>query len=127
ERLCARLPRAAILITAMPSEQEIAERLAERVGGTALPLSFAEVTAAVATGDLVISPDTAIGHVASAFQTPTLVLMRKDTLAWAPYRTPGRVVAGDIKKRLEPGLPTERVVAALDSVIDELGKERAWL
>ena len=53
--------------------------------------------------------------------------MRKDTAAWAPYRTPGRVVVGDVKKRLEPGLPTERVVAALDELLDETGRERGWL
>lgn len=119
-RLRERLPRAAILIAAMPPEQSIAEALAASVQGSAEPLSFGHVTAAVASADLVITPDTAIGHVASAFRTPTLVLMRKGTDAWAPYRTPGRVVMGDVKKTLEPGLPTERVVAALDAVIDDL-------
>lgn len=126
-RLRERLPGAAILISAMPAEQRTASALAAPVNAAALNLSFAEVTAAVATADLIITPDTAIGHIASAFRIPTLVLMRKDTAAWAPYRTPGRIVFGDIKKRLEPGLPTERVVAALDSLVDELGGPRGWL
>jgi len=126
-RLRARMPRAAIMVVAMPNEQDIARALASPVAGVARDLTFAQVTAAIATADLVITPDTAIGHVASAFQIPTLTLMRKDTVAWAPYRTPGRVVFGDIKKRLEPGLPSERVVAALDAVIDEMGKERGWV
>jgi len=122
-----RMPRAAIMIVAMPREQDLAGRLAAAVGGAARDLSFAQVTAAVATADLVITPDTSIGHVASAFQIPTLALMRKDTAAWAPYRTPGRVVFGDVKKQLEPGLPTERVVTALDATIDELGRSRGWV
>jgi ADP-heptose:LPS heptosyltransferase len=126
-RARARLPNAALLISAMPQEQGIAENLARPVAGKAVPLSFAQVTAVVATADLVITPDTAITHVASGFQTPTLALMRKDTAPWAPYRTPGRIVYGDIKRRLEPGLPAERVVQALDEVIDEMGPKRGWI
>ena len=125
-RLRERLPGAAIMIVAMPDEQHMAEALAAPVAGSARDLSFSQVTAAVATADLVITPDTAIGHVASAFERPTLTLMRKDTAAWAPYRTPGHVVFGDIRKRLEPGLPVERVIAALDALIDTIGRERGW-
>ena len=122
-----RLPRATILIAAMPEEQDTAARLAAPVDAQAVQLSFAEVMAAVATADLVITPDTAITHVASGFQTPTLALMRKDTGPWAPYKTPGRIVFGDIKRRLEPGLPAERVAATLDALIDEMGPARGWL
>lgn len=125
-RARARLPNAAILIVAMPSEHAIAEGLARPVGGAAVQLSFSEVTAVVATADLVITPDTAITHVASGFQTPTLALMRKDTAPWAPYRTPGKIVYGDIKKRLEPGLAEGRVVAALDDLITDMGARREW-
>jgi ADP-heptose:LPS heptosyltransferase len=125
--LRSRLPRATILLVAMPSEHHTAERLARPVGGAAVQLDFAEVMAVVATADLVITPDTAITHVASGFQTPTLALMRKDTAPWAPYRTPGRIVFGDIKRRLEPGLPTERVVAALEDLIAEMGEKRGWI
>jgi len=126
-RLRERLPSATILISAMPSEQQVAERLAAPVRGAAIQLSFSEVTAIVATADLVITPDTAITHLASGFQTPTMALMRRDTGPWAPYRTPGRIVYGDIKRRLEPGLPPERVVAALDELIAEMGPSRGWI
>jgi ADP-heptose:LPS heptosyltransferase len=121
-----RLPQATLLVTAMPDEQQVAEDLARPVAGKAVPLKFDEVMAAVATADLVITPDTAITHVASGFQTPTLALMRKDTAPWAPYRTPGRIVYGDIKRRLEPGLPEERVVEALEGLIDEMAPNRGW-
>lgn len=126
-RLRKRLPNASILIAAMPQEQQIAEELARPVGAAAVQLSFAQVTAVVATADLVITPDTAITHVASGFQTPTLALMRRDTAPWAPYRTPGRIVYGDIKRRLEPGLPAERVIAALDDLISQMGPAKGWV
>jgi len=126
-RVRKRLPHATILIAAMPNEHSIAEQLARPVRGAAEYLSFAEVTAVVATADLVITPDTAITHIASGFQTPTLALMRKDTSPWAPYRTPGRVVYGDIKRRLEPGLPEERVIAALDDLVSEMGPGKGWV
>lgn len=125
-RLRARLADATILIAAMPSEQGIAEQLARPVEAAAVQLSLDDVMAAVATADLVITPDTAITHIASGFQTPTLALMRKDTAPWAPYRTPGAIVYGDIKRRLEPGLPEARVVAALDALIDDMAPRRGW-
>ena len=115
-----------IILSAMPDEQQVAENLARPVGAAALRLSFVQVMSMVATADLVITPDTAITHVASGFQTPTLALMRKDTAPWAPYRTPGRVVYGDIKRRLEPGLPEERVVAALEELIEDMAPRRGW-
>ena len=126
-RLRERLPRATILVSAMPAEQSTAAGLAAAVRGAAVPLTFGEVMGAVATADLVITPDTAITHVASGFQVPTLALMRKGTQAWAPYRTPGRVAYGDRPRVLEPGLPESRVVAELEAVIDELGPTKGWL
>ncbi|HEU4995167.1 MAG TPA: glycosyltransferase family 9 protein [Gemmatimonadaceae bacterium] len=125
-RLRGRLPNATILVAAMPAEQGVAEQLARPVGGGAIQLSLDAVMASVATADLVITPDTAITHIASGFQTPTLALMRKDTAPWAPYRCPGAVVYGDIKRRLEPGLPEARVVAALDTLLDDLVPRRGW-
>ena len=126
-RLRERLPSATLLVTAMPDERRVAEELARPVRGAAIPLTLSEVMAAVATADLVVTPDTAITHVASGFQTPTLALMRRNTEAWAPYRTPGKVVYGDIGRRLEPGLPEARVVATLDALIDEIGPTQGWL
>lgn len=125
-RLRQRLPDATILLSSMPNEQAAADALAQPVGASALPLTFVDAVAAVATSDFVISPDTAMTHVASAFEKPTLAMMRRDTADWGPYRTPGRMVFGDIKRRLEPGLPEERVVEALDAMISELGPEYGW-
>jgi len=120
-----RLPDAAILLAGMPGEQGTARRLADTVGGRAEPLSLAAVFAAIATADLLISPETAITHAASAYETPTLALQRKGNSRWSPYRTPGRNVFADDERRLTD-LPVDRVIAALDALIDELGPARGW-
>jgi ADP-heptose:LPS heptosyltransferase len=71
-----RLPEAVIVIPTMPGGDAAAARLAQEGGAVAMPLSLPEVTAVTATADLVISPDTAITVIASAFHVPVLALMR---------------------------------------------------
>jgi ADP-heptose:LPS heptosyltransferase len=119
-RLRARLPHASIIIPTMPGGDPEADDLAHPVGAVAMPLSLAEVTAVTATADLVISPDTAITVIASAFDVPILALMRKNTHQWVPYKARGRVAWSDDPRSLQ-GLPTERVATALDAIIDEMG------
>lgn len=114
----ARLPLATIIIPTMPKGDTGAERVARSARAFAVPLSLAQVTAVTATADIVVSPDTAITHIASAFQVPTLALMRKDTEQWVPYRNQGAVVFSDDPRSLE-ALPVDRVVAALDRLLDE--------
>jgi ADP-heptose:LPS heptosyltransferase len=121
-----RLPNATIVVSSMPAQQEAAERLAAPVNAAALRMSLPEVAAVTATADLVISPDTAITVIASAFQVPILALMRKGTEQWVPYRAPGRAVFGDEPPTLI-GLPAERVVAALDELITEVGPTLRWI
>jgi ADP-heptose:LPS heptosyltransferase len=125
-RIRKRLPQAAIVIPTMPGSDAVAERLAEPVGARVLPLTLTQVTAVTATADLVVSPDTAITVIASAFQVPVLALMRRDTHQWVPYQVPGHVAYSDDPRSLH-GLPPERVVDAVDRVVDTLGRERGWL
>jgi ADP-heptose:LPS heptosyltransferase len=125
-RLRERLPQAAIMIVGMPAELATADALAAPVGATVAQLSLHEVIAAVASADLLISPDTSVTHAASAFETTTICLQRKDTGQWSPYKTQGKVVFSDDPKRVAP-LPAERVVAALDALIDETGRAQGWL
>ncbi len=125
-RLRERLPRATIMIPTMPGRDVAAEGLATPVGGRAVPLDLAQVMAVTAAADLVVSPDTGVTVIASAFQVPVLALMRADTHQWVPYRTPGYVAFSDDPRSLL-GLPPDRVVAAVDHVVDTLGRERGWL
>ncbi len=124
-RVRERLPDATIMIVGMPADLTSADALAAPVGAKVVSLTLHQVLAAVATADLLISPDTSVTHAASAFETLTLCLQRKDTGQWSPYKTLGRVVFSDDPRRVAP-MPPERVVAALDSLIDEFGTARGW-
>jgi len=125
-RIRERMPRAAIVIPTMPRGDAASDRLAAPVGAVTMPLDFKQLTAVTATADLVVSPDTAITVIASAYQVPVLALMRRDTQQWVPYRVPGLTVYSDDPRSLL-GLPPERVVAAVDHVVDSLGVERGWI
>lgn len=120
-----RLPEAAIVIPTMPQGDTASEALARETSTVAVPLTFAQVTALVATADLVISPDTAITVIASAFEVPVLALMRANTHQWVPYRVEGRVAYSDDPRTIQQ-LPPQRVIDALDDVIDDVGVRRAW-
>lgn len=115
-----RLPHAIIVIPTMPGGDAAASALATAGQATALPLSLPEVTAVTATADLVVSPDTAITVIASAFHVPVLALMRKHTERWVPYRNRGRVAFSDDPRSLL-GLPPERVIGVLDEIIGDMG------
>src|SRR5688500_8657557 len=69
-RVRERLPEAAIALPTMPAGDADAERLAASAGAKATPLTLAQVTAFTAAADFVISPDTAITVIASAFEVP---------------------------------------------------------
>jgi len=119
-----RVPNAAIVVVGLAAERDSVERLAALVHATPVVPSVRELFALVASADLVVTPDTAVAHVASAFVRPTLTLLRRraEYHIWVPYRTPGRNVFGDEELTLE-GLPADRVIAALDSFIDEFVPE----
>lgn len=117
--LRSRLPEATIMVVGMPSEMKLARDVAASAGGQAHLLTLHQVIAAVATADLLISPDTSVTHAASAFRTPTLTLQRKDTGKWSPFRTPGRVAFSDDPRRIRE-MPPERVIEALDALLADL-------
>ena len=115
-----RMPYAAITVVALPDERESAQRVAAAVRARALIPTVRQLFGLVAAADLVITPDTAVAHVASAFTRPTLALMRRraEYHIWVPYHTPGRNVFGDDEATLA-GLPVPRVIEALDELLDE--------
>lgn len=114
-----RMPQACLSVLAMPPDRQSAERLAESVRGRALILELDDTIATVAAADLVITPDTAISHIASAFERSTVTLLRKGFERLVPYRTPGRNVFGDDPHSLR-GLHTSPVLAALDDLLAEI-------
>ncbi|HEX7938544.1 MAG TPA: glycosyltransferase family 9 protein [Gemmatimonadaceae bacterium] len=113
-----RLPQASIILPTMPGGDAESSRIATPAGARAVPLSLAQVTAVTASAHLVVSPDTAVTVIASAFRVPILALMRKGTGQWEPYRMTGRIAFSDDARSLR-ALPTARVVGALDEIIAE--------
>lgn len=115
-----RMPNGSIGIVALPEERASAERLATQLHGTAMMPTVRELFALVASADLIITPDTAVSHIASAFGRPTLTLLRRraEYHIWIPYRTPGRNVFGDAEETID-ALPAERAIGALDELLDE--------
>jgi ADP-heptose:LPS heptosyltransferase len=73
----------------------------------------------VQTSDLVFTPDTSISHVASAFRKPSLVLLKREHKPYAPYNTPGEIVAWHEDEIQQ--LPHERVADALHKVLTQFG------
>lgn len=118
-RVRERWPEARIAIMGMPHDQASGESLALTVRGRFVMIGLDDAMAMVATSDLLISPDTAITHVASAFQRPTLTLLRKGFEKLVPYRTPGRNVYSDHELHVRD-LPVERAIRAFDDLAAEL-------
>jgi heptosyltransferase I len=116
--LRARTPDARIVVVALEQDLMSAAYLAGSIGGGAGAPSLRELIALVAEADLVVTPDTAVAHIASAFARPTLALMRRRAEAemWVPYRTPGVNVFGPTDASLAD-LPTSAVVDVLDEAL----------
>jgi ADP-heptose:LPS heptosyltransferase len=113
-----RLPDARVAIIGMPHDQASGEALATLADGAFLMIGLDDAMAMVATTDLLISPDTAITHVASAFETPALTLLRRGFEKLVPYRTPGRNVYSEHPLHVR-ALPVDRVIRAFEEIAAE--------
>lgn len=84
------LPPGEVLITAGPAERAAAERVALVAGrGRVLCPDLVQLCSAVASAALVIAPDTGIGHLATAYRTPSLLLFGPTSPAlWGPPDDP---------------------------------------
>jgi len=116
----ARAPNMPIIVIGLPSEWESVAKVATEVGG--LPVGTPELRdafALVGTSDMVFTPDTSISHAASAFRKPSLVLLKRDHKPYAPWNTPGEIIAWG-EDRIHQ-LPHERVSEALDKLLADFG------
>jgi ADP-heptose:LPS heptosyltransferase len=87
-------PGLRMIVIGLPSEWESVREVAEAVD--AIPVQtpkLRDAFALVGTSDLVFTPDTSISHAASAFRKPSLVLLKREHAPYAPYDTPGEIVA----------------------------------
>ena len=105
-----------MIVMGLPSEWSSVEKVAHAV--RALPVQTPQLRdafALVGTADLVFTPDTSISHAASAFRKPSLVLLKREHKPYAPYNTPGEIVAWNENEIQQ--LPHERVSSALDRLL----------
>jgi ADP-heptose:LPS heptosyltransferase len=115
-----RFPNMPMIVMGLPTEWASVQKVANAV--RALPAetpSLRDAFALVGTTDLVFTPDTSISHAASAFRKPSLVLLKREHRPYAPYNTPGEVLAWNEDEIQQ--LPHERVAKALGKLLANFG------
>jgi ADP-heptose:LPS heptosyltransferase len=116
----ARNPRMPMVVIGLPAEWDSVTTVASVV--TALPVetpNLRDAFALVGTSDMVFTPDTSISHAASAFRRPSLVLLKREHKPYAPWNTPGEIIAWNEDEIRQ--LPHERVKDALNKLIATYG------
>jgi ADP-heptose:LPS heptosyltransferase len=116
----ARYPNMPMIVIGLPAEWESVSKVATEV--KALPVetpSLRDAFALVGTSDMVFTPDTSISHAASAFRKPSLVLLKREHRPYAPWNTPGEIIAWGEDQIQQ--LPHERVSEALDRLLGSFG------
>jgi ADP-heptose:LPS heptosyltransferase len=119
-RVRAQRPGLVALITGLPSEEARIRAMAEAAGVGASIQPMRDALALCAASDALLSPDTGITHVATAFSRPTVVLMQHDNWMWAPYKLPSRVLIAGDRASLD-SISSDTVFDALDSLLREVG------
>jgi len=115
-----RAPNMPIIVIGLPAEWESVQRVAHEVH--ALPAQterLRDAFALVAGADMVFTPDTSISHAASAFRKPSLVLLKREHKPYAPWNTPGEIIAWNEAEIHQ--LPHERVAKALHKLLADFG------
>lgn len=115
-----RAPNMPIIVIGVPAEWESVQKVASAV--RALPVQtprLRDAFALVGAADLVFTPDTSISHAASAFRKPSLVLLKREHKPYAPWNTPGEIIAWNEAEIHQ--MPHERVAKALDKLLTEFG------
>lgn len=115
-----RAPNMPIVVIGLPAEWESVEKVGSAV--RALPVetpSLRDAFALAGTADVVFTPDTSIAHAASAFRKPSLVLLKRENKPYAPWNTPGEVIAWNEAEIHQ--MPYERVAKALHKLLADFG------
>jgi ADP-heptose:LPS heptosyltransferase len=113
-------PRFGVSVCGAPRDAAEVEAIAQATDASAVPPrpSLREFAAILHEFDLLLTPDTAAVHLAAAFKLPTVALYQPEPglALWLPYKTPHRAVFDPAGI---PGIPLERVIAAVDDLIQE--------
>jgi ADP-heptose:LPS heptosyltransferase len=115
-----RNPQMPMIVIGLPAEWDSVSKVAS--AANALPVktpNLRDAFALVGTSDMVFTPDTSISHAASAFRRPSLVLLKREHRPYAPWNTPGEIIAWNEDEIHQ--LPHERVKDALNKLIATYG------
>jgi ADP-heptose:LPS heptosyltransferase len=119
-RHVARDGRFAVSVCGAPRDAAEVHHVAAATGTQAVPASpsLHQFAAILHEFDILLTPDTAVVHLAAAWKLPTVALYHAgpNRVPWLPYRTPHRAVADS---RGIPSIPLDSVVAAVDDLIRE--------
>jgi ADP-heptose:LPS heptosyltransferase len=116
ERIRALRRTGPLIVVGLPRDADSVRALAGSVAALGIVPTLRELLALVATADVIVSPDTAVCHMASAFERTLVSLNLRDHEIWAPYETPGARVIGPSDETLE-GLEPVDVVDAVTFVL----------
>jgi ADP-heptose:LPS heptosyltransferase len=109
-----------IIVIGLPAEWDSVSKVAWAVHGLAVETpNLRDAFALVGTADLVFTPDTSISHAASAFRKPSLVLLKREHKPYAPWNTPGEIIAWNEDEIHQ--LHYERVSGALGKLLRDFG------
>ena len=114
-----RRPLARLLVVSLEQDARIAEYIASAGDGRAIVPTLRELIALVESADLVVSPDTAVCHIASAFRCPLVSIHNLGKEHWQPFDTPGARVVSRSAESFE-GITDRDVNAAVDRVLNQL-------
>lgn len=105
---------AVLRVISSPGEAGRAETIARDGGGVAVKTpGIRDAVALVATADFVFTPDTSIGHAASAFEKPAVAMYRAGTKTrWALQGRAGRSIEHDASELRD--LSLDRVLPEVD-------------
>jgi ADP-heptose:LPS heptosyltransferase len=112
--LRSRLPHATIMVVGVPADAATVNAVAQGHGTAARTPDLDTLIALISASDLVITPDTAVTHIAAAFHRTTIALMLPGYELFAPYCTPGRTLVSE--SRTMEGISVARAAAAVDDV-----------
>jgi ADP-heptose:LPS heptosyltransferase len=109
-------PSAPLIIVGLQKDADSVETLAKRTRALAMVPTLRELMALIATAHVVLSPDTAVCHMAAAFERTLISLNLRDHECWATAPTPGMRVIGPNDETFE-GLETPEVIEAVAEVL----------
>jgi ADP-heptose:LPS heptosyltransferase len=120
-----RRPTARIIVVGLDRDRYIAEYVASAADGRAVVPKLRELLALVESADLIVSPDTAVCHMASAFNAPLVSLHNSGKEHWHPFDTPGVRLVSRSSDNLD-GITAREAADAIDQVLNQLVLSPSW-